>query len=146
MLLFDGKDTTVKRGLITQTIILAELVKRGFEVLIPWGDHSRYDLAYTEPDEQFRGARLIRIQCKTAWISKDGAYLIFNTATTHTNRKFQRKGYIGNVEYFVVFSPDTGKIYKVPIEEAPETTMNLRLKNTKNNQAQGIKWAKNYEL
>ena len=37
---------TAGRGLEAHTAILYALVSRGEEVLIPWADHLRYDLAF----------------------------------------------------------------------------------------------------
>lgn len=72
-----GEDNTASKGLTTQTIILAALVKKGYEVLLPWGDHRRYDLAYIESGIWFKGAQLVRVQCKTGWLYGDGDGLSF---------------------------------------------------------------------
>ena len=70
---------TSQQGLISHTAILNRLVQLGFEVLLPWADHLGYDLAYYVVEEYrsfgffvHQEARLVRIQCKTAWPSKDG--------------------------------------------------------------------------
>ena len=58
-----------------------------------------------------------------------------------------RKGYQGEADYFGVYSPETGKVYLVPVEEAPVCSAGrLRLNPTKNNQQKGVKWAKDYEI
>ena|SRR5579863_1350853 len=130
------KDTS-QQGLISQTAILNRLVQLGFEVLLPWADHLGYDLAYYIVEEYrnfgffvHQEARLIRVQCKTAWLSKDGTYLMFNTSTV-SPRKIgpnKKSGYRGKADFFVVYSPDTGKIYKVAVDEAPIGAVNLRFK------------------
>lgn len=138
---------TSQRGLEGHTAVLNRLVQLGFEVLLPWGDHLGYDLAYYETSE----ARLFRIQCKVAWLSSDGNYLIFNTSTVSAGGremwKKKKTGYEGRAEYFAVYSPDTGKIYILSVSEAPKTSsMRLRLQATKNNQEKNVKWASNYEI
>jgi hypothetical protein len=58
-----------------------------------------------------------------------------------------RRGYRGDVEYFAVYCPDNGKIYFVPVNDVPDgSKAKLRLRLPKNNQQQGILWAKCYEL
>ena len=58
-----------------------------------------------------------------------------------------RKGYKGEADYFGVYSPDTGKVYLVPVEAVPfGSKAKLRLDATKNNQQKGVKWAKDYEI
>ena len=79
---------TSQKGLISHTAVLNRLVQLGFEVLLPWADHLGYDLAYlvTEEHRNFgffvhRESHLVRIQVKTAWISKDGSAIEFNTSS-----------------------------------------------------------------
>ncbi len=130
------KDTS-QQGLISHTAVLNRLVQLGVEVLLPWADHLGYDMAYyVETTERSFGffvhneARLVRIQVKTGRLSKDEAYLVFNTSTVSPRKNGinRKSGYKGKAEYFAVYSPDTSKIYKVAVDEAPVGNMNLRFK------------------
>ncbi len=48
---------------------------------------------------------------------------------------------------FGVYSPDTGKVYLVPVKDVPSSgDVTLRLLKTKNNQEKGVRWAKAYEI
>src|SRR5258708_35900297 len=152
-----ARDTS-QQGLISHTAVLNKLVQLGFEVLLPWADHLGYDLAYyvTTEERHFgffvqRENSLMRVQCKVAWLSKDGNSLNFNTSTVSAGGKElwkkKKSGYEGRAEYFGVYSPDTGKVYMISVDEAPPASnMRLRLRATKNNQEKNIKWAKDYEL
>jgi len=129
---------TSQRGLMSHTAILNRLVQLGFEVLLPWADHLGYDIAYYIVEEHrnfgffvHQEARLVRIQCKTAWLSKDGTYLMFNTSTVSPRKNGHNKksGYKGKAEYFAVYSPDTGKIYMISVDQAVDGNMNLRFKS-----------------
>src|SRR6266700_1749136 len=95
---------TSQRGLEGHTAVLNRLVQLGFEVLLPWGDHLGYDLAYYVTSE----ARFFRIQCKVAWLSSDVNYLIFSTFTVSAGGsemwKKKKTGYEGRAEYFGVYS------------------------------------------
>lgn len=149
---------TSQRGLEGHTAVLNKLVQMGHEVLLPWGDHLGYDLAYHVVSEErsfgffvHRENHLVRIQCKVAWLSSDGNYLIFNTSTVSAGgrEKWKKKktGYEGRAEYFGIYSPDTGKVYMVSVSEAPRaSSMRLRLNASKNNQEKNVKWAVNYEI
>jgi PD-(D/E)XK endonuclease len=84
----DFLGNTSKNGMIGETAVLNRLVQLGYEVLLPWSQDLGYDLAYyVETEERHFGffthkeSQLVRVQCKLAWLSKDGAYLIFNTST-----------------------------------------------------------------
>lgn len=85
---------TSQRGLEGHTAILNKLVQLGLEVLLPWGEHLGYDLAYYKTSEErhfnffvHQESYLVRIQCKVAWLSNDGNYLIFNTSTVSAGGK-----------------------------------------------------------
>ncbi len=46
-----------------------------------------------------------------------------------------------------MYSPETGKVYLVPVDEVPiGSKAKLRIEATKNNQQKGVKWAKDYEI
>ncbi len=132
-----------------QTIILAKLVALGKGVLLPWGDHRRYDIAYYEAGDTLKAARLVRVQCKLGWLYDDGAGIEFSTMSVlvKPGKGHVRRGYRGEIEYFAVYCPDNTKIYFVPVNDVPDgSKARLRLMQTKNNQQQGILWAKNYEI
>lgn len=138
------KNNTARKGEITETIVLAKLVELGYQCLLPFGHDSRYDIAIDDD------GKLIRIQCKTAWYMEKKGCLEFNTAITYARvggKTHIRKGYKGEADYFGVYSPDTGKIYLIPVEDVPIGSKGcLRLEATKNNQQKGVKWAVDYEI
>ena len=73
---------------------------------------------------------LVRIQCKSAWLSKDGAYMEFNThMPSSKKRRGEKRGYAGKAEYFGVYCPEIGKVYMVSVDIAPKTAMHLRFKS-----------------
>ena len=135
---------TAKKGEITETMVLARLIELGYSCLIPWGHDHRYDIAIDDD------GKLVRIQCKTARYLEEQGCLDFNTAITYARvggKPHIRKGYKGEADYFVVYSPETGKVYLVPVDDVPIGSKGvLRLLATKNNQQRGVKWAKNYEI
>src|SRR6266436_5019205 len=142
MPLFGKPKNTTKKGEITESVILARLVQLGYECLIPWGHDHRYDIAIDDD------GKLVRIQCKTARYVEEWGCLEFNTAITYARvggKPHIRKGYKGEADYFGVYSPDTGKVYLVPVDDVPiGSKARLRLHETKNNQQKGVKWAQDY--
>ena len=149
---------TSKNGMIGETAVLNRLVHLGYEVLLPWSQDLGYDLAYyIETEERHFGffthkeSQLVRVQCKLAWLSKDGSCVLFNTSTASFGGpdvwKKKRSGYRGRADWFGAYSSDTGKVYMVSVWEAPDAGhMILRLSPTRNNQSKGVKWAKDYEI
>jgi hypothetical protein len=45
-----------------------------------------------------------------------------------------------------VYCTDTDAVYLVPIADVPDRGACLRVESTKNNQAKGVRWAKDYML
>ncbi len=141
---------TQEKGLIGHTAILYRLTQLGYEVVLPWNDALGYDLAYLVNKEEThfepRTVEVVRVQCKVAWLAKDGSYIVFNTATL-TNRLTKRRTYHGIAELFGVYSPDTDKVYMIAVSESRKgAEMKLRLKPTRNNQERYVRWAKDYEF
>jgi hypothetical protein len=60
--------------------------------------------------------------------------------------KCGRKEYRGQIDYFAAFCPDNGKVYLVPVADAPDFQCFLRLNPPRNNQHANIRWAKDYEI
>ena len=126
-------------GDITQSHVMAALLKRGKKVLMPFGDNCRYDLVIED-----EGA-FTRIQCKTGKIYC-GA-IVFSVASSQYHRGGKRQDYRGQIDAFGVFCPENEKTYIIPIAELPLIReAKLRLTPPKNLQVKGIRWAAKYEI
>ena len=140
----DKPSNTATKGEITESIVLAKLVQLGYKCLIPWGHDHRYDIAIDSD------GKLICVQCKTARYIEEWKCIEFNTAITYAKvggKPHIRKGYKDEADYFGVYSPDTGKVYLISVDDLPMCSKGrLRLEATKNNQAKGVRWAKDYEI
>lgn len=121
---------TARKGLVAHLAITQRLIELGFEVLEPVGNHLRYDLAYYVPASSGQRAQLVRIQCKSARLSKDGSYLTFNAYNLGGEGKRQRRGYLGDAEYFGLYSHDLRKVYLIHVDEYHVGNMNLYIAPT----------------
>jgi hypothetical protein len=130
----------------SEAIVIGRLVYAGYTVLKPFGENQRYDFVIEDADRKFW-----RIQCKTAWLSKDQKTIVFNACSNHYAYTWQkhtmtRRHYRGEVDYFAVYSPDLEKVYLIPIEHVGTSNTTLRLIPPANNQEKNIHWAKDYEV
>jgi PD-(D/E)XK endonuclease len=141
---------TARKGLAAHLAIAQRLIELGFEVLEPVGNHLRYDMAYYVPASVGEKAQLLRIQCKSARLSKDGTCLVFNAYNLGGEGRRQKRGYHGDAEYFGVYSPEVRKVYMIHVNECPIGETSLRLESTgkqgKNQFSTGVRWAKDYEI
>ena len=101
----------------------------------------RYDLVIEDADGRFW-----KIQCKTAWLSTqtEGA-LVFAGCSTGGKGGWEKRGYLNDVDYFAVYSPDTDRVYLVPAEGIGNQC-SLRLTPSKNKQEKHVRYAADYEL
>lgn len=123
-------------GELSEGIILAHLLKKGYSVALPFGNNQRYDLVVDDGD------RLWKAQCKTGKL-KNGCVVFWACSTNGFNGK--KSGYKGQVELFFVYSPELDRIYRVPVADVGETQVALRIDAPRNTQKCFIRWAKDYE-
>jgi PD-(D/E)XK nuclease superfamily protein len=127
-------------GQRSEAIILAELVKRGYRILLPYGTNHRYDLVIDV------GSRFLRAQCKTGRLL-DGV-ISFPTQSTRANTRgcFHAPYDAGQIDLFLVYCPGTDRVYAVGIGEVGSGKGFLRVAPTMNGQAKRIRWAADHEL
>lgn len=132
---------TSQVGQVTVAQVIRTLTQQGKYVLLPFGDHRRYDLVFEDEEGRF-----FRVQCKTAWVSR--GTLRFATCSVDSRSavgRTLRKGYQGEVDLFGVYCPATDRVYLVPVNDVPVGEGILRLEPPRNNQQTGIRWARDYE-
>lgn len=124
------------KGERTEGIILGLLMRKGYVVLLPFGNNQRYDLVYDD------GIRMWKCQCKTGkW--KNGT-IIFNACSTNgfTGKK---RGYRGQIDFFLVYCDHVDRVYRIPVGAITERIARLRVDPVLRNKAR-CKWASTYEL
>jgi ArsR family transcriptional regulator len=119
----------------TEAAVLAALVQAGKQVVLPFGEQRRYDLAYEED------GRLIKVQCKSGSVRK-GAVCF----RTHSVGRSSIRDYRGEVDYFGIYCHDRREVYLVPVDELPVRRGSLRVDPPKNGQACGVRHASRYVL
>ena len=142
--IFGPRRHSKARGEHGEAVITARLLEAGYNVLVPYGDAQRYDLVIEDADGKFW-----KIQCKVGWMDKE--CVRFNTSSNHYQYRggkdnYTRRGYVGQIDYFAVYSPDTGKVYLVPVDHAGKTDMWLRLTPAKTRNQHDTHMAEDYEL
>jgi hypothetical protein len=127
-------------GQRSEAAILAELVKRGHRVLIPYGINHRYDLVIDV------GGRFLRAQCKTGRLRRGVISFATRSTRVNTRRAFHTPYDADQIDLFLVYCPDTDRVYAVGVGEVPSGCGFLRVEPTANGQAKRIRWAADYEL
>jgi hypothetical protein len=133
-----AKLTTKEVGERAQGVILAQVMKYGYIILIPFGEGRRYDMVI-EKDRRF-----FRLQCKAGWY--ENGVVKFNTCSVYWWAKTKKSYTREEVDYFAVYCEHTGKVYLVPPEDVGTTLGFLRVEPTASNQTKRVRWAKDYEI
>jgi PD-(D/E)XK nuclease superfamily protein len=135
-------------GRVSETGVLNKLVHLGLEVLIPWSNHLPYDIAYYVEDQR----QLVRIQVKTAKLSKDSCSFTFSTIASYYNRKqVTRSSYDQRAEYIAAYLREGGRVFMLAVNEAPkhDVTMYFRdcvMNSGKYDVRKIVFWAEDYEI
>jgi hypothetical protein len=132
--------TTNQKGLVAETAIVHECVKRGIGVARPLDD-APYDLILD------LGSKLLRVQCKLA-VRRGGVVVIWTRRCRRGREGLMHRSYgADEIDAVAAYCPDTNSCYLLPHELSIDRALvQLRLAPTKNNQVVGIRWARDYEL
>ena len=117
-------------------MVLSALIKRDFEVLVPFGEGHSYDLVVD------LGSSFLRVQCKRAWHSR--GCVIFSSHSTDHGKGPQ--SYRGRADIFGVYFAPAESVYLVPIDAVAEFEGRLRLEPARNNQRKRVRMAAGYAI
>lgn len=126
-----------RQGSIGEVMVVAEAIRRGYKVAIPWGEDSKYDLIVD------RSGKLERVQCK--YTKSNGEVVIARCRSA--NNWSQIKYSCDDIDWLAIYDLTSQKCYFIPssILEEGRAQINLRIKPTGNNQNKGVLWAKDFE-
>lgn len=133
--------TPSQKGAAAEAAITSAVIQLGLTVLRPLCEGRRYDLIVDlEP-------RLLRVQCKLAR-RVGGALAVRLQTSRYTPRGYVFTSYTPDeIDAVGAYSFELNCAFLLPIDEVAERRATyLRLEPTKNNQAHGVRWAKDYEL
>ena len=125
-------------GEVSEIKCIAKFVELNIPVSKPFGDNQRYDFII----ENSKG-KLLKIQCKTARMKENGAF-VFSTRSTNWNKK-KHRNYIGEIDGFCAYLRELDKIYLYKIDNN-KTIITMRLIEALNNNIYNIRMAEDYEL
>jgi hypothetical protein len=133
--------TPSQKGAAAEAAITAMAIQLGLTVLRPLCERRRYDIVI---DLQ---PALLRVQCKLAR-HVAGVLSVRLQTSRYTPAGYVTTSYTASeVDAIAAYCPELHRCYLIPIDEAcNRRELYLRLDPTKNNQSQGIKWARDYDL
>ena len=132
--------TTNQKGTIAETAIAHAAIKLGIGVYRSYGDE-RYDLIFD------LRPRIVRVQCKSAPREGDVIVARLYSARRTADGLLRRVYNADEIDAFALYCPDTDQCYFLSVKDFERRNcVFLRLDATKNNQACGVNWARDYEF
>lgn len=131
------KRQTSARGNVSELRVATAYVEAVFAVSMPIGGGAHYDLIVDT------GERLLKVQVKTGRLRNGCVIFPMQRFSGHSGRpqSYAR----GEIDLFAVYCPSNANIYVWQFGDNP-TQGYLKYSETRNNQQQKIRWAKDYEF
>jgi hypothetical protein len=126
--------------MVAETAIIHEAAKLGIPILRPIDD-ARYDLVFELP------AGFLRVQCKWSPRFRD-VIVVRSYSNRRASEGLRRRVYTSEeIDLVAVYCPDNRQSYALPgALFSGRSQIFLRLEPSRNNQRNGIHWARDYEF
>ncbi len=122
------------KGSIAELRVSSDLMEKGWNVLIPFGENNRYDLVVE------RDGRFVRIQVKYV-TPKNGA---MEVNCRSSNNWSVRPYTCDEIDFIAAYNPEDQAVYYVPISKIRKKSMKLRLEPSRNGQKLYVRYAKEF--
>ena len=122
----------------SESAVLNRFIHKGYSVSIPFGNNQRYDLIVD------RDGKLWKVQVKTGCF-RNGC-VSFRPCSTN-GFTGQHKDYVGQIDAFAVYCPETKVCYWVPIDVCGSSMVCLRVDPPPcGGKQRNIRWAKEFQF
>ena len=126
--------TTLQKGKLAESLVMAEAIRRGFIVSVPFQEDCSYDLILDT------GERLLRVQVK--YTKSDGNVI---KVSCQSCNNWQTKHYDENtIDAFICYDATAKLFLYLGPELFRQRTVNFRLEEPLNNQVAGVRFAKDH--
>lgn len=124
----------------SQLAAMLGLRQAGYAIFTAVGENTRADFVIDD------GERLFRVQCKTGRLRRGVvAFRACSSYAHHQNPASRARDYLGQIDYFAIYCPETAGVYLVPIKDAALTAQGyLRIDAPRNAQRRRIRYADPY--
>ena len=122
------------KGDIAEMRIAADLLKRGWHVLFPYGENNRYDLVAE------KNGKFLKVQVK--YVTPKNGSLDVNCRSSNNWNVISYTA--KEIDYIGVFDSIGGNIYYVPSSQMNKNLFKIRIEPSKNNQKKRVNCSENF--
>lgn len=129
----DENSLSKRIGNLGEIKVISKFVEYDIPVYTPFGDCEKADLV-----AEFNG-KLQKIQVKTSVKAENGVMKFDLTSSTiHRKNGVKHKYTKNEIDYFVCYNIARDKVFLIPIEVAPSTSISIRFEEPKNHQFNNV--------
>ena len=130
---------TKNKGDLGVVQAIADLVDKGWGILLPMTEHAAFDLV------AFRDETFLRVQVKYRAAVRGVVFAPFKTCWADRHGVHMKPIDRSSIDLFCLYCPDTRTCYYVdPATVTTTTGIYLRIEPTRNNIAKRVTWAKDF--
>ena len=122
------------KGSIAEMAVASNLLKRGWNVLFPFGENNRYDLVAE------KNGKFLKVQVKYVTPRKG----VLSVGCKSSNNWSVDKYTPEQVDFIATYDSANNKVYFVPSSSFNSSSIKLRIAPARNKQKANIKYAKNF--
>lgn len=129
----DENSLSKRIGNLGEIKVISKFVEYDIPVYTPFGDCEKADLV-----AEFNG-KLQKIQVKTSVKAENGVMKFDLTSSTiHRKNGVKHKYTKNEIDYFACYNIARDKVFLIPIEVAPSTSISIRFEEPKNHQFNNV--------
>jgi hypothetical protein len=132
---------TTKLGDVGEGKVIASLLAQGFKVALPISSDLPIDLIALDPENGWRTIR-IQVKAQSAYKGKTEVSLK-NCSSTRKGLKYRFLDKRA-IDVGAVYCPEVDQVAYIPVAEIEGRTVSLRLDATRNCQAKGVRYFRDY--
>lgn len=134
---------TKNKGDLGVSLVLADLVKKGFCICLPISEHMPFDLIAL--DDGTLTAKRIQVKYRTASATADKIDVDLRSTYTTKTGITRKPCDLSKIDAIAIYCPNNEKIYYVPTGDIPGNRgFSLRLTPAKNKQKVGVLMAEDF--
>ena len=122
------------KGSIAELAVAFRLMKDGWQILLPYGEHVRYDLVAEKK------GRFVRVQVKYVTAKNGKLYVNCQSSNNWSVLPYTAE----EIDVIAVYEPMSESVYFVPVEKIRKAAMVLRVAPTKNGQKARVRFANDF--
>lgn len=130
---------TTEKGEIGEAMVIADLMRQGHDIAIPFGHNQPYDLIVIRKED----GRLEKVQVKHTTSNGNFVRAVIRSSSAWVSHRYTSD----EVDWIAIYEATTNSCFCLPAHVwSGYSQLSLSIKPTLNGQRKGVRWAGNYAI